>query len=388
MTWPVVVKNGPLLNQTLSCIKFDKFGTKVNCEIFICDQWEKGFAWAKEKGYSHALFVDSGTIFVDWEKWQNLVNAYPHSGLIAHLIWHPGGNLYAHDQCWFAKLDQFDATDFAATTVQCPEIIRSETNLHDDYTPLWVKPGAETTDINVTHFSQVLIAKQLRTGPVVNWNNAARNLKSFIYDGLVDVSLFQEYKNIAENQLWVFNNETVEIVKEGKLLSPGSGLYWLLNITQNETTEMQIVDISQVQIEFCKKLWEQWDGYDYGTFVWDFINANKLTHYELDIANLSQLERLKLKGKSKFIEYVNLKFKSAVDNDFALRWQTAKRTKHVKFYKGNFIRWVIDNNINDFDNIWVSNILDYKWTLLHTTVLEYEQFKQKLYEKQNKQNNV
>ena len=26
MTWPVIVLNGPALNQTLSGIKFDKFG--------------------------------------------------------------------------------------------------------------------------------------------------------------------------------------------------------------------------------------------------------------------------------------------------------------------------------------------------------------------------
>ena len=115
MKWPVVVKAGTMLNQTLSCIKFDKFGARTNQEIFVCDTWENGFVWAKQAGHSHALFVDSGTIFVDWKKWCELLESYPHSGLIAHLIWHPGQTLYAHDQCWFADLSKFTVEDFPFT---------------------------------------------------------------------------------------------------------------------------------------------------------------------------------------------------------------------------------------------------------------------------------
>jgi len=389
VNWPVVIKNGPLLNQTLSCIKFDKFGAKINQPIFVCDQWEQGFTWAKEQGYSHALFVNSGTLFLDWAKWCDLVQTYPHSGLIAHLIWHPAQTLHANDQCWFAELSKFDVEDITATIVQYPALVRSEKNLHDDYTPLWVKPtvgNSLTTDVE--YFGQGLIAKQLQHGPVVNWNNAARDLKVYLYNGVPDTSLFQEYKNISEHQLWVFNNEPVILVKKKKLLTPGSGLSWILNIVQPETNEIQIVDISDVQIEFCKRLWEHWDGTNYGNFVWEFIDSNKLNHYELDNPELTQLERLKLKGKSKFIEYVNSKFHSAVEQNFETQWCHAKQNKRVNFCKDNFITWVVNNDIGKFDDIWQSNILDYKWTLLHTTVAEYKQFEQKINENQNKQGNV
>lgn len=381
MKWPVVVKAGTMLNQTLSCIKFDKFGARTNQEIFVCNTWENGFVWAKENGHSHALFVDSGTIFVDWKKWCELLESYPHSGLIAHLIWHPGQTLYAHDQCWFADLSKFTVEDFRVDKVQCPVPVRSEKNLHDDYTPLWVKAGSGTAEIDVDHFGQGLIARQLATGPVVNWNNAARDLKLFLYNGVLDTSIFQDYKDIAEQQLWVFNNEPVNLIKKKKLLTPGSGLSWMLNITQPETTEIQIVDISQTQIEFCKKLWQQWDGTNYGSFVWDFIDANKLKHYEVDNPALTPLDRLKLRGKSKFIEYVDLTFAASVPDNFRAAWQHAQQTKQVDFCKDNFVSWVIDNDITEFDDIWSSNILDYKWTLMHTTVEQYTQFQQKVNEK-------
>ncbi len=36
------------------------------------------------------------------------------------------------------------------------------------------------------------------------------------------------------------------------------------------------------------------------------------------------------------------------------------------------------DNIDKYDDIWCSNILNYKWTLLHTTVEEYENFQRKI----------
>jgi len=48
MTWPVIIKHGPDLNQTLSGIQFDKFGNGTQQEIYVCNSWIDGFRWAKE----------------------------------------------------------------------------------------------------------------------------------------------------------------------------------------------------------------------------------------------------------------------------------------------------------------------------------------------------
>ena len=208
MIWPVIVKRGPDLNQTLSGIQFDKFGNSTQQEIHICDNWIDGFQWAKEKQYTQALFVNNGTIITDWREFQNLVNNYPHSGLIAHLIWHPGQHLYINDQCWFMNIQNFEPADFSSTHVRHPLPLRSEKNLHNDYTPLWVKPSADQTiEYHVTDFGQGLVARQLMNNcSLVNWNNTARDLKFFLYKTPLDLTQFCDYKNIAENQLWVFNN--------------------------------------------------------------------------------------------------------------------------------------------------------------------------------------
>lgn len=379
MTWPVIIKDGPDLNQTLAGIKFNKFGAPTNQPIFICNDWVLGYQWAKEQNYKQALFVNSGTVIVDWEAWQKLINTYPHNGLIAHLIWHPGQSLYLDEQCWFMDIDKFNDSDFNASAVTYPEPIRSNKNLHDEYTPLWVRPGNTTVSHGVTDFGQGLVSAQLNNGlPIVNFNNAARDLKFFLYNKDSYLDKFDDYKQLAENQLWVFNNEPIVLVKKEKLLTPGSGLSWMLNIVEPLTRSVQIVDISGCQIKFCQELWQLWNGENYGQFVWDFIEQNNIKRYQLDNPNLTQLDYLKLKNKSRFIEYVNTTFNNLVDNSFALAWQQAKLSKTVTFIHGDLINWVIDNNTTTFDNIWCSNILDYKWTLLHTTKDDYLKFQEKI----------
>ena len=380
MTWPVVIRSGPDLNQTLSTILFDQFGKPTDQKIFVCKNWLEGFDWASQHQHTQVLFVDSGTLFTDWPSWCRLIDRYPHAGLVAHLIWYPNKRLYLHEQCWFMDVTQFDRQDFLTKLVQHPVATRSEQNLHDDYTPLWVRPtDTMESQYAVTHFGQGLIARQLnRQQGLVNWNNSARQLKSFLYGDPVDLSKFQDYKNIAENQLWVFNNEPITVVKQTSLVSPASGLSWILNIADPATEQIQLVDISRVQIKFAQELWTSWDGSNYGEFVWNFINVNKLRHYELENPNLSPLEKLKLKGRTKFIEYVDTTFNNTVNNKFKSQWQLAQKTKTVNFYNDNLINWVINNDVDRYDHIWCSNILDYKWTLLHTTVEQYIKFQLKI----------
>jgi hypothetical protein len=152
----------------------------------------------------------------------------------------------------------------------------------------------------------------------------------------------------------------------------------MLNVVDPATKQIQLVDISRIQIEFTQALWTTWNGDNYGEFVWNFIDVNTLTHYELDNPKLTPLERLKLKGRTKFIEYVDTTFNNTVNKNFKCQWQLAQKTKTVNFCNDNLVNWVINNNVDKYDHIWCSNILDYKWTLLHTTVEQYTKFQSKI----------
>ena len=58
--------------------------------------------------------------------------------------------------------------------------------------------------------------------------------------------------------------------------------------------------------------------------------------------------------------------------------QQAQKTKVVKFCNNNLIDWVLKNDVSGYNNIWCSNILSYKWTMLHTTVDKYNSFQLKI----------
>lgn len=376
--WAVVVRSGSNLNVTLSSIYYDKWGAKTNQSVIIVDDWKSGADTASEKGYMYALFVDSGTVFTDWPTWKNLIDNYPHKGFIAHIIMRPGKNICIDPQCWFMDLGiEFDQTD----TVSYPTPIRSEKDLHDSHTPLWVKPGPGSIHHTVDGFGQNLIAQQLNRGQsIVNWTPAARDIKRFLYKNS-GLDLFQEYVDLAENQFWIFNNEPINIVDKQKIVCPGSGLFWIFNIISTNTQHIDIVDISDVQIKFCHDIWNHWDGSDYGSFVMDFINRNNIKHYELDKGDIAPIERLKLKNKSLLKQYVDDKFRYLVDqigvgDDFQSLWQQSKSTKSISIQKGNLVDWVLENHdLENEDHIWTSNILDYKWTLLHTSYEKSQQFR-------------
>lgn len=375
MTWPVIILDGPCLNQTLSSICFDQFGRATNQEYHVCSNWSQGWVWALAHGHAQALFVRSGTMFTDWWAWHELVDTYPHQGIIAHIIFKSGEAVRLDDQCWFVNLSRFNAQDLQPQQLTLPLPIRSQQDIHDDYTPLWIKPGPESQQIHAKEFGQGLIAKQFSLGlPVVNWNQRSRQLKYFLYNSVVDLDMHKTYIDIAEGQLWILNNEPVSLAGLPRLVAPGSGLWWMLNIIYPATQHLQIVDISRTQIAFCQELWNTWNGIDYGTFVWNFVQAHNVQHCELDDPSLSQLQRLKLKSSKHFVGYVNEKFAGLAPADFATSWMHARTTKTVAFVNQDLIDWMLNNTTHDYDYVWCSNILNYKWTLLHHSPDDFKNF--------------
>jgi hypothetical protein len=187
-------------------------------------------------------------------------------------------------------------------------------------------------------------------------------------------ALCKPYLDLAENQLWVLNNEPVRLLEGSRLVMPGAGLYWLANIVQPEVRSICIVDISRQQVKFCTTLWQQWDGVGYGEFAWNYIQHHNLQHYELDIADLDPASRLRLRKRENFVTYVNKQFEKQLPN-FQEEWLQAQRYKQVTAQQASLVDWVLSNDLDQVDAIWQSNILDYKWTLMHHTekqIAEYE----------------
>lgn len=383
----IIIKKDKFINQTLSTIKFNQFGETIDNEYIICNTWAEGFSKAKTLNYSHGLFVNGGTVFTNIDKFIEDLENYPHQGLIGHLIdpLQPDKFFYLDQQCFVLDLNKFDSTDFNIGDFESAPAERSDVNLHDNYTPLWLKQ--QTTNSikwTGTEFGQQIIAKQLRSGIAVNFNNKLRDNKKYLYtENEYDLWVYQqsEYTNIAESQLWIFNNETIPNADTNILLAPASGLCWIKNLVNDTVQQIDLVDISKIQMQLAKELWDHWDGIDYGTFVGDFMSTHSVIHFNLDQPTMTDMYRLKLKSRKFLIEQINQIFQKYINQiDFPQKWQDAKKHKKIKFHYADLIKF-LPNYVADATqefNLWSSNILDYKYTLVKNLNSDYEKFNQAL----------
>ena len=358
-----LLKKGKNFNYSLSSIKFNNFGKLINKNVTICDNWKIGLLNIQNEDWSHVLLIDSGTIFTDWEDWIKYLETYPVKDFVGHLIWKPDENFpILNEQCTLISRENIDII-FIDEVVECPNPIRSKTNLHDNYTPLFISGDKK----QMVKSSGILANALNKNIAIANWNKLARGKKQFLYNEQ-DVKNFYnsqlEYINFIENQLWVLNNEPVHILNGSNLLTVGSGLFWIMNIIQDEVKQITIKDISKSQVKFCLELWNEWDGDNYGDFVYNFIKENKIENFQLDNVNFTKLDFLKLKKRTNFVEYVNDKFYKICDDlnikDFKSKWNNSKN-KSVSCNLDNIFN-VLKNN---YDDVWISNADNFKWTLLH-----------------------
>jgi hypothetical protein len=383
MNFVIIIKQDRLINQTLSTIKFDQYGTPTNINLITCETWVEGFIKARSLRYKFALFVNAGTVFSDINVFVEQLSQYPHKGLIGHIIDPNDSTRFFNldEQCFFLDLELFQKDDFIISNFDAVLPLRSDTNLHDNYTPLWLKPSKNKLQSWLgTKFGEKLLANQLNRDIVVNWNNTVRDNKKFLYNKETIRQWINEqskYINQTENQLWVFNNEPIPTATKHKLLAPASGLCWIKNLISSPVELINLVDISKPQLALAKQLWDKWDGVNYGEFVFNFIKENKVIHINLDQPTISDLDRIKLKSSKIFVETVNAIFEKQTADiaDFSKQWILIKNKKQVTFTQADMVKFLPKylETTEEF-NLWISNILDYKYTLIKNTEEDYQQF--------------
>lgn len=157
---------------------------------------------ADETTYTHVVIFESGTFLGNSERlrkaWYHLCED---DWLVAgHIMWKKDDQYpYLHNQTYAVNLKNWKAAGrpvFGDTTNQkmsLPSVRRSTENMHDDYTPLWLRPnGEEVTEPSKVKFGWQMIAASMGMGlPVVNLPFEIRTNKLYLYpddkpDRLVD----------------------------------------------------------------------------------------------------------------------------------------------------------------------------------------------------------
>jgi hypothetical protein len=138
---------------------------------------------------------------------------------------------------------------------------------------------------------------------------------------------FNEYYKLIENTLWIFNNEGMKL-KENVYMT-GAGVNWMF-----QKGDINIFDISKVQVKFVESLCADWSGTNYGEFVYDFIRKNKIMHFHVNLKERQQSDKELIFNRDEFIDKVNENFEF-LKNKYDPDWQW--NPSNVKVVNGNLI---------------------------------------------------
>jgi len=160
---------------------------------------------------------------------------------------------------------------------------------------------------------------------------------------------FDDYCNMIENTLWIFNNDPIKI-RESEVYTTGGGINWMFH-----NSDVFVYDISKVQCNFIKSLLLNWDGTNYGQFVFDFILKNKIRHFHVNLKESQDSNNELIKNKEEFIKQINNNFQMLVDK-YKKEWVWNPTKITVK--NENLLDMLKNKNINKF---LLSNILNFKY---------------------------
>jgi len=206
---------------------------------------------------------------------------------------HPEGDGYygLHKQCLLVNLDyykNFDKPIYGkkenSKAISITKAIRSVHDIHDDYTPLMLKPTDETVVCTPLVDGWNFINKSLENGLIVyNFHPKIREQKQYVYPNKsVEELQYQLYwiNNIisfAPTCVFFWNTELYLDTNYISIEKPIDKLYsvaaafkpnFILNkFGFKDTTEIVFYDYSKQALAFKKMLLEHWNGEDYPDFL-------------------------------------------------------------------------------------------------------------------------
>ena len=196
-----------------------------------------------------------------------------------------------HKQCMLVNLDyykKFDKPVFGDKSSTKEETvvraIRHSKDIHDDYTPLSLRPSEESTIctplVDGWNFINISLENDLT---VYNFHPKIRESKQYIYPSQSAEELAKQLnwiQNIVEYAptcVFLWNTENYLDLKYVKLNKPVNKLYSvaasfkpnmiLQHFGFTDTTEVVFYDYSKPALAFKKLLLTQWNGEDYPGFI-------------------------------------------------------------------------------------------------------------------------
>lgn len=273
-------------------------------DFVLCNILQKGYtvlqgieedALLQSAGsYQHAVVFSTGTEFINGSNFfTSMEKAVERDYFLqGHIPDRREGYYQLHEQCYFINLDVY-------RNLGCPKIgefsfydehtqikpLRSKENIHDDYTPVWIKPGNHIeTYQHKWHGWNILSIAFKNNLPVLVFDENIRNNKQYYYpeyQKAFDVAqeyLYGKYIVSSQPMFYPINTETgfeINLDVVHQLITQASGLNWidtLIDIGFDNLTTVTFVDNNFFALECMEKI-VSWNGTDYAGMINEVVNS-------------------------------------------------------------------------------------------------------------------
>ena len=251
--------------------------------------------------YTHAVVLSTGTEFINGDEFFHEVEKEIYSGrdffLIGHVPDRDDGYYELHEQCYIINLKTYKELDcpivgeFAYLSEHTQiEPRRSDENVHDDYTPIWVTSGdTPKTYKHKWHGWNILSVAFANRKHVKVIMDRFRKNKIYYYPNYEPAFipkssfLYGKYSVASQALFYPYNTEEFTAVDfKGpvrQLVIQASGLQWyeyLLYYGYDENTVVKFVDYNLFALECMNHITSTWSGStDYMEFVQDYVDKRR-----------------------------------------------------------------------------------------------------------------
>ena len=285
-----------------------------------------------------------------------------------HLLFHPNkqyGRL--HPQTIFLNLKNWRELNrplFGNYTGEVIDYERSDSNIHDDYTPHWVKGGKQFKYVFNAEQAQFISEVLLNGETILNFDKQ-RNVKFFCYPERRQSDTLDEERNKESNIIYTVNNETLTQLpvldkKFDVIYAPASGqtAEYLYHVYGHENTKLVIFDNNRDSLSWKQMVYQM------------ATNKNDLEYIENHFRNKGcQIDNCSYKP-----ELVK-KNESIYSTE---QWFETMTKVKPEFKQYDLLETTININSNKKNLIYLSNIFSYNFCIhkykikdIHNRFLEY-----------------
>lgn len=374
-----IVKSGKYDEKTYSSIMFDEWGNPLDNDLRFVLDWKGIIALKNLKKF---IFVcESGTLLINISNFFKELEKFPKKFGFGHIIYSKHDNqIRLHEQAFLIESEMLPKNFGEDTKICMPNFEISKKHIHDDYTPTFVKAlnRLKKTESNSRGFGQDILSKYLNErGMFLNFSRICRKYKKFIYNDENSYDYFFDYNNMIENTIWIFNNHEFKKIQKEKVLMPGAGMEWIFQWLTKNCKNLTVCDVSKMQILFVEKIYSEWNGKNYGKFVYDFIKKYKIKHFHINFNEKYELEKNKfyyLKNAEDFCKKINDNFNMLVQKYFPTQnfeqlFEHAKKNKKIVIKQGDIFEESKNFNLREIN---LSNICNFKYNFCNENIKNYK----------------